>query len=255
MDTKERQVIYAGDFNFHKVFEACRRHNFGTRIALKTDLATSEFYLDPCTDPMGQIELALKKLKDAHEEAIRNIPSKQQSDYVRLGHVGDLQKIHLKNHTYFDLRPKDMALGLAKRCRFGGSVPGWYSVAEHAILGSYMTHDKKLQREFLVHDNAEYVFEDVMSPVAALIPEYKQKRDEFQYFINNTLLGYSILDPRTKQLDNRLYCLEQWQLRNNPEYDPIDTDEPGIIFPQWDWQTAEREYMKRFHQLFEGWNL
>lgn len=71
----------------------------------------------------------------------------------------------------------EVAEGLSHICRFGGRVPGHYSVAQHAHLVSMLCEEECLRRgdeELVVvvtalaglhHDDAEFVVGDVSSPV------------------------------------------------------------------------------------------
>lgn len=68
-----------------------------------------------------------------------------------------------------DIRIADIAHHLSLICRYTGACPKHYSVAQHSLLVSYHLRDEgasyELQLAGLLHDAAEYVLNDIASPV------------------------------------------------------------------------------------------
>lgn len=72
----------------------------------------------------------------------------------------------------------DIARGLAKTCRFGGQIPGngWYSVAEHCLLGARWILESTGNPDnafgFLMHDAAEAYTGDIPKPLKVMLPDF-----------------------------------------------------------------------------------
>ena len=64
-----------------------------------------------------------------------------------------------------DLRIQDIAHGLAGINRYTGHTPVPYNVAQHSVLVSQEFLHRDLRLAGLLHDAAEYVFNDIASPV------------------------------------------------------------------------------------------
>ena len=64
-----------------------------------------------------------------------------------------------------DLRISDIAHHLAGINRYTGACPIPYNVAHHSVLVSREFHDRDLRLAGLLHDAAEYVLNDLASPV------------------------------------------------------------------------------------------
>lgn len=176
----------------------------------------------------------------------------QVQPYVRVGRNCD--------HLVEFLVPKrrqiwteDIALGLAKSCRFQGAIKGWYSTAEHCVIGAKLARTKALRREFLIHDASEYIFSDLSGPIKALLPDYKKMEGNFQEFLNEMYLGYPVLDPRTKELDKRMCATEQFVMRSAPIVD-LDGYMPfnGVKFHRWNYEQAFENFLDILLTEFPG---
>lgn len=180
------------------------------------------------------------------------MPRDQVPPYVRVGRNCD----HLVE--FLDPKPEqihleDIAYGLAKSCRFQGHIDGWYSTAEHCVLGARRMRNPNLRREFLIHDASEYVFSDLSGPIKALLPDYKKMEGNFQRFLNLIFLGYPELDPSVKEVDKRMCATEQHFMRNAPIPD-LDGYMPysGVTFYKWPWYQAYENYLDLLTEAFRG---
>jgi hypothetical protein len=82
----------------------------------------------------------------------------------------------------FDLQPDDVDLhdiahALARTCRYGGHVPGYYSVAQHSCyvakqIAEYGCNGQ-VQMMGLLHDASEAYLGDVIRPLKVHLDEYK----------------------------------------------------------------------------------
>ena len=105
------------------------------------------------------------------------------------GHMLDLSK---PEEIEFDLQ--DIAHNLARVCRFGGSVDGFYSVASHSVYVA-----RELEREGasrpvvqagLLHDATEAYIGDMVSALKALMPEYKALEKRYAHAIQEQFNVY-----------------------------------------------------------------
>lgn len=67
-----------------------------------------------------------------------------------------------------DIDIRDIAAGLANKCRYGGQLERFYSVAQHCVIGSYFCEDALW---FLLHDAAEAYLADIQSPIKPQFPQ------------------------------------------------------------------------------------
>jgi len=83
-----------------------------------------------------------------------------------------------------DLDIRDIAHNLSMICRFAGSFPFHYSVAHHSILVydhmSFNGHSREACLAGLLHDSAEYLFNDLISSVKhhPALAEYRKIEHE-----------------------------------------------------------------------------
>lgn len=99
----------------------------------------------------------------------------------------------LSGNTLENYEIEDIATGLSNICRWGGQTATWFSVAEHCVMVADAMTDYKING--LMHDAAEFVFQDMPTPVKAQLADYKTAEDYFQGKIydrfgikNNTLI-------------------------------------------------------------------
>ena len=179
------------------------------------------------------------------------------------------RRLDLLDPSPFDVEIEDIARGLARVARWNGQTSGdhAFSVAEHSVVVEYLftTLNPKSTREerltALLHDAAEYVIGDMISPFkAALGIDYKAFEARLEEAIH---LRYGLqpkmaqaLKKKIKQCD--LYCawFEATQIAG---FDPVEADKFFIPPPRDIKITidplpvvlAEKAFLKRFEELNE----
>jgi len=88
------------------------------------------------------------------------------------------QRINLGHIHADDVRVEDVAHALSLICRAGGHIRHFYSVAQHSLNCLYEAkargHRREVQLACLLHDAGEAYLSDVIRPVKALLPDYRQ---------------------------------------------------------------------------------
>jgi 5'-deoxynucleotidase YfbR-like HD superfamily hydrolase len=95
---------------------------------------------------------------------------------VRCGHLASGALLDLRDPDPDVITLKDVAVSLARTCRFPGQAPRWHSVAEHSIIVSQLLHDepREVRLAGLMHDCAEIGMSDIPTPVKALIRGHRR---------------------------------------------------------------------------------
>ncbi len=151
----------------------------------------------------------------------------------------------------------DIATSLAKKCRFNGHCQGFYSVAEHSVLVSYLVPDS-LALKGLLHDAAKAY----LRPAEADRSEYGTMEAAFQRRV------YKALGVDTQNVTGRewLDIEEANELARAIEFEALFKMAPtGLwltrsqVFPAGvpehlqpqclDWQAARLHFIQRFDEL------
>lgn len=138
------------------------------------------------------------------------------------------QYINLINPQPSQIMPIDIAMGLARECRFGNHTKKFYSVAEHSVWcmlkgQELYPDDKALHFRLLMHDAHEAYMGDWCTPMVdsfdGLYPGFKEAVSVIKRIIQstiNTRFGISInpMDcEKVKQVD-RLALDWEWHNKN-----------------------------------------
>lgn len=152
----------------------------------------------------------------------------------------------------------DIATSLAKQCRFNGHVPGFYSVAEHSVIVSYLV-PPELALHGLLHDAAEAYLGDIISPVKQHCPwVHKMEGATLQHIFNHLDLDHLVYATgadkrRIKEADLTALAIEFRQFhRWIPDFLegfdslPATKEQTPVGL---DWQDARLAFIGRFTQL------
>jgi uncharacterized protein len=149
-----------------------------------------------------------------------------------------------------DICIEDIAHGLSNTCRFTGQIKTFYSVAEHAVRGSYYCPEP-YKFDFLHHDDGEAYCVDVPRPLkrAPGMEVYRM----YENMTNKAIQDHFKLGPEpevVKQIDGRMLETEArdlfytdcaWVGHFGAPFD--DKIEP------WTPEKARRRYLMRHYEL------
>lgn len=161
-----------------------------------------------------------------------------------------------------DVRIEDIALSLARSCRFNGHLkPGvWhYSTAQHSVLVSYECAPRHALLG-LLHDAAEFAIQDLTRPLKRSLREatsvYADAEDFWAIAIGQRFeLGEGLLNlpSDVKRADEVMLATERRDLMAPCEHDWCLREQPRreCISP-WSPEVAYNAFMGRFEELFKG---
>lgn len=151
----------------------------------------------------------------------------------------------------------DIFHSLARLPRFVSHTRRRYSVGQHSlIVASLMQPNVALLG--ILHDAAEYVFNDVASPIVAMCLDYKRLRNDFQHEIYRKYLPDCIwarmdeLEVILKTMDTNLCATEQKKLKLQEP--TAGTVIPDIYFPELRSHECELQLYKMYHYYLEKAN-
>lgn len=153
---------------------------------------------------------------------------------------------------------EDIAHHLARVCRYGGAVAGYYSVAEHSChLADYFSQQglPAEARSALMHDASEAYLGDVIRPIKPDLARFLEIEAEVEAVIaekyglphplpvtvklaDNAIIG----DERVQLFGVEALRASAWKVRPGL----------GITLQQWGCAAAERQFLRRFADLFHG---
>ena len=146
---------------------------------------------------------------------------------------------------------EDIAHHLAKLDRYNGAGHWPYSVGQHSLLvAEALPGEYKLQG--LLHDATEAYLGDVVSPLKALLPEYRKIE---QNVMSAICKSFDITFPRPKiikRADQSVMAAEMEQvvkwpdLAKRPELPPPPKN---MVIQQMGWKEVKGIFLERFQEL------
>ena len=128
----------------------------------------------------------------------------------------------------------DIAHGLSNTCRYAGQCKFFYSVAQHAVLVSYLAEGgggAVAGFAGLHHDDTEAFMCDIPTPLKMLIPEYKAIEERVHNVIFDRLGLQRTLPPEVVEADGLALALEKPTLIG---VDVIGWNLRDLTHPSWD---------------------
>ena len=150
---------------------------------------------------------------------------------------------------------EDIAHALGQLCRFNGHTKKFYSVAQHLVLCSYLVPQEHALAA-LLHDAHEAFVGDVVTPLKALLPEFKKLEDRIEEVVLSKFGLPFPLDPCVKKADLKMLCTEKRDLVSSNasgSWDILIGIEPmnDIILPQ-NPVEATYTFIERFYELYKA---
>lgn len=146
----------------------------------------------------------------------------------------------------------DIAFALAGINRFTGHSR--ITVAQHSVIGSYVIH-RRFALEFLLHDAAEAYVGDVNRPLKKVLgKKYRRISDRIDRVVR-AKYGLPLEESaEVKRVDARMCLTESRDQMNDQGHDwgyykGIEAFPHIHIYP-WTAEQAEREFLRRFDQLW-----
>lgn len=156
-----------------------------------------------------------------------------------------------------DIRLGDIAGGLAKTCRFGAQLPGWYTVAEHCVHATRLAQARDYHidvvRAVLLHDASEAYLGDQIRPKRRLVPGFSPIEHAVTTAIFRRFdVGLHWLSERlVSEIDDGLLVAEYSALFDEPLVQPAE-EFARVRFQQWERDEAERQFLSLAHEIGIG---
>lgn len=165
----------------------------------------------------------------------------------------------------------DIARALGNTCRWGGHVTGFYSVAEHAILVSYLLEHAGMPPPIVMaglhHDSHEAYIGDVVTPWKTMLGDvYTRVANRLDGTIARALdvpvgvhpLGASIHREAVEWADDVALKGEDWELKISPALPDLTGKMAALCSESWPgWPhcmtgaAAAAAFRERHHELKE----
>lgn len=146
-----------------------------------------------------------------------------------------------------EINIQDIAHALSRICRFNGHIEGFYSVAQHCVLCSWLcSEENKLYG--LLHDSAEAYCCDLPSPIKINLKKYKKMENRILAKICKKYDLPLIEPPEVKYWD---YVLRATEMRDLRKFNPIQSQYVPLelkIVP-WTIEESKNMFLKEFSRL------
>jgi uncharacterized protein len=153
----------------------------------------------------------------------------------------------------------DIAHALSNQCRFGGAVEHFYSVAQHAVVCSWIAeergHSQDLVFEALMHDASEAYLVDMPRPAKMLLPQYYDLEAKIMGVLGETYGFNSEMSSEVKAIDNVVLHMEarDFGLKFNMNWGNDSDPLPGFRIIPTSPAYARDLFIRRFCEL-TGWS-
>lgn len=150
-----------------------------------------------------------------------------------------------------DIDIRDIAHSLAMKCRYGGHVSYFYSVAEHSVLLSHLV-PSPLAFMALMHDAEETYTGDIMRPIKESIGDGWRSIEARLNTVISEVFGLSDDADKwamVKEYDSRILTDERDVLQQPVLPGKNYGDKLGVTINCLPWQEAERVFLDRFEVL------
>jgi len=165
--------------------------------------------------------------------------------------------IDLSDPDYSRVEIRDIAAGLARECRFAGQIHGYYTVAEHCVIGTLIA-PQPVKYAFLMHDAAEAILKDIISPLKKLLPDYHKIEAMHETRLFERFMVPTDVKKQVKQIDMIMLAAENVAIRNQSrvhafrKMTAVDmklANQAVDLIKAANGKSWERPFLERFHEL------
>jgi hypothetical protein len=163
-----------------------------------------------------------------------------------------------------DICIEDIAHALSLENRYGGHLPGPYSVAQHCLLAARIVREVlggslADERDTLMHDAAEAYLKDIPRPLKLALPGYKVIESRCEATIAEKFGLRHPMPPIVKRADQIALAVERRDLFPASHQQLWSTDrtadqrlasEAGVRVKFCDWRDVEQLFLAKFASLF-----
>ena len=160
-------------------------------------------------------------------------------------------KFPLFECTPDDIFIEDIAHGLSNLCRFSGQCLHFYSVAEHCcLLSDVFERHRTIYHALwaLLHDSSEAYVVDIPKPLKACLPGYKEIEDRIMLCVAEHF-DLAWPEPDVVRVADRQILRDEFDQNMLPNCWAPEWEGLGIEVKLWRPEIAEREFLRRFHDL------
>ena len=149
-----------------------------------------------------------------------------------------------------DVCIEDIAHGLSMMCRYNGHCNKFYSVAEHSVILSHnVPSDHALWA--LLHDASEAYIADIVRPAKRFISGYKEVESRIMQSVCDAFNLSHDMPECVHVADNSILADEMAQIMGpKPQEWSLTFPPLGCKINGWNPAKAERQFLKRFNNLF-----
>lgn len=149
----------------------------------------------------------------------------------------------------------DIARALSRESRFNGHTSVFYSVAQHAVIASWLV-PQPFALEALLHDAPEAYLKDLPSPLKALCPDYRVIEARVDAAIRDRFLLPATPSAEVKRVDLVLLATEKRDLMPDCPipWPCLEGVKPisSRLAPYPSPEEAERAFLERFEEIQGG---
>lgn len=161
-------------------------------------------------------------------------------------------KFDLLNTTEDMLDIKDISHALSNICRFGGHSVRHYSVAQHSVLASQIV-PKEFALCALLHDATEAYIGDMVSPLKAVIPQFKEIEQNLWEVIASKWGLPKYIPQEVKLADMQMLKAEKkYLLPETEQWDfLVDIPDVSLYIKAWSFNHSNWMFLSRFNELIQ----
>jgi 5'-deoxynucleotidase YfbR-like HD superfamily hydrolase len=178
------------------------------------------------------------------------------------------RRLDLLNPSPLDIEIEDIARGISRVARWNGQTSGEYplSVAQHSVIvAEFLKHNNKnieikWQLAALLHDAAEYIISDMITPLKLFLgEEYIHLEEKIQSAINIRFSLPGVIPKKVNKLikicDKQTAFIEAIQLAGFTLKDAKKTLKMPKFIPDYNIipissNKAEKLFLKKFEELY-----